>query len=289
MITDAFSRGLKVLTLEQIMAAVDTLNSFVRSPSCASMGYGYTYKHYFYRHIKRHAIRRLNEEGPCSHRRICVWAKCKSCGGTGNWREANSYRGAVKCYTCGGDGNVQLRFIETHVSVGPGYRWHTPAIEWSHITSEDVESGEPPADWKPNTPGKDLTPEQFAVTTVVAETAFPRHCPVHGPSSYQRDAYNDVPESDCSMYPLYIGDTDASRCSLCGDPPTAGAYACCEGHLRWTDHVCAGCKRHFELLAKAGGVGNIYKALHPPKHLLAKPEFSAWVEFQYVNRMPIPF
>lgn len=282
--------GIDADKLARAIAAVDALNSWVRSPSYRD-GYFVSSgpKRAIY-HMKRQALRAAHAVKWCTHRRVGVIALCR-CKGTGKYTPW--YEGAKErdCRYCSGRGRVILYFVETEIRRNgqwwnPLAEWHTPADQFPgdlYTPGENgwYDAGGWPTEtrWQPNQPGRDLTVPQAAELLNLAEGYFTiRPAPRVVCADYATFRVDDF------AYQLHLGDTDPAVCSLCGKPAREGGYGVSRGRVCWRDHACQECEGRFDrsaTLNRATGryeCNSIFDAFPEPAALLADRHVREWVD-----------
>lgn len=161
-------------------AALDRLNSWLRAPQPLFCVMRSRLKPVVY-WVKNAAILGASKVQPIGLRRVKFVARCRVCGGSGiferwHWSEDHEDEGEF-CRTCNATGNVTLKFIES--TIGP-FRWHTPEMHWRgasldvYVPFSADGDYEDAADWKPNTPGKPLTPAEVERDALTVLHAWPK-------------------------------------------------------------------------------------------------------------------
>lgn len=239
--------------------SMDRLNSFMRSSGRGA--YGDSFYHHVYQ-LKDLVVRQADEAGLVTARLVYVDAKCRRCGGTGEWR--GRYE-RDNCWHCGGSGKQRLYFREH--CIGRTLRapdwplenliWHKPMYG---VEPENRRRFVSAGDWKPQAPGKDLTPEEVAeaLNSVEAEIES-KH--------WAADRYH-----------LVIG-RDEGECRFC-DSTTEDreSYIVSRGRLIWGSRACASCRKHYQQLGiDYGNTMLIYSRFPLPKEF-PTPAIGAWCE-----------
>lgn len=254
--------NLPTSTLRSVIAALDRLNSWVRSRE------GQTFKPrravYWW---KRRALEQADAAGLIDDVRfVSTLVSCRTCGGTGVYDDGWSEPGWEEdCRRCGGFGSFRLYFVETRLD---GVRWHTPHGNWPlyrRYPSPRVEDFEEIEGWHPNAEGRALEPWEVAGALNLVEPAFlPEPLPKYftGESAYGHFSF-----------PLYLGETDARRCAFCHAAADGSRSVVVRSRAEWLDHACRRCEERFDRLG-----GGLFARFPFPVYLAGHPEIRAWLE-----------
>lgn len=235
-----------------VVAAVNRLNSFVRTT--ASHRFTNLYSAVY--HIKDRVLTACMEYGLTVRRNIWVKANCRSCHGTGMhlWMSGEQN----PCWYCNG-GKVELFFRETKI----GRSLHQPDwpledITWHSPTGNGIlPTAQLVSDWKPRTPGIELSSDQVAIALNVAE-----------PKWNERGA----------IYRMFLG-AESGPCRFCGGADKdMMMHGVTRGSLGWSANVCGSCQRHHhEIDKRYGYLASVYQHLPFPKQLVT-PAIHEWIE-----------
>lgn len=250
----------KAIPTESLLA-LDRLNSWVRSKSWYPDGCGP--KNWIYA-MKGTALRQAFALGLRADRSVYYMATCRDCGGTGRYVDNTGFA-HDHCWACENTGEVKLRFVESTIPAGKQLIiWHSPFPRSAsgYITEAEV----PVTDWKPNTPGRDMTPAEVCEALLLAEDAFAAGTPKAYMERYigEDDLHND-------QYRLHLGQCANARCSVCHRPVQDGTpYTARAGRILWTELVCTVCRRL---------VPKVYEHFRkvPPVELTSDPAVMAWI------------
>lgn len=242
---------------ESVLMALDVLNGHARAHGCGKRAI-YAYKSL--------AALMMVKAGEMGVRRVEVVANCLTCGGSGLWRDWQSYRGESvvyhePCRKCGRTGKVKLQFAETS---GGGRTWHHPVgqrgfelireglriASWKYPNegpaicvledgTEIPEIWESAGEWLPNQPGKVLEPDRAAEMLCIVE-----HWVLTGERcTGQLGWFRDTALREMKNYSLKLKRLD-EPCWQCGSEPATHHYAGTGrdlGRLDFSRCVCDAC------------------------------------------------
>lgn len=243
------------VSFEQMIAALDRLNSWVRSDAYRDWEDRGPKKAIY--NCKRRAQTYLSSHYNVQSRYLQLMVKCRRCvdGIFIDWN--GQERG--HCWRCSGSGLKRLIFIEQQFD---RYCWHTPVDELTTIPSHVLIEIE--TEWTPNQPGRAFSREQAVVDLNTIETYW------HNAISSEVLAHYHYPPAEF-FYFLFLGKTPL-RCSLCGatDNLKTESYRVRRNLLRWTDHACHHCHDHYaDRLARAVDYeSSIFECFPVPEDLL---------------------
>lgn len=231
------------------ISAMSALNSHVRSNNAR---FDEPLKNHVYS-MKRRAIDLAEMAGLAMFRPISVVVTCSGCHGDGLFRDR------WKCNRCDGTGKAMLYFRETRIGKtlarldwnGADVVWHTPTS--SRESSEFVAV----EDWKPLTPGKELSTDEMLDALEIAEPLFGT-----------RERHAD--------YRISLG-SDHERCAFCRSTESLVSHSVERGRLRWSASACESCRGHWKANEHRYGVNNIYARFQIPVHLLT-PSILRWID-----------
>ena len=259
-----------MIEIPESIWAMDRLNSWLRSPSARRGLYGSPYRAIYF--LKREAIQWADANLACFHSAVKVKAKCRDCSGTGRYVDSYGYEWP-HCRACDNRGSLSLEFVQTIIRGGPV--WHTPWLKFC------VHRGRPhtshfvnvPRDlirwvddeWSVHQLGRDLTPEEVARDLNTIEGFW-----TNRPRPYYTDYGGPF---DDFKYKLYVGTTDPSVCSLCGDRANENyTYGVSRGCIQWSDHACKTCGNLHRNSVK------IFELFSTPKILLRSEHVHQFIE-----------
>lgn len=262
-------------TLTEGIAAVDRLNSWVRSESFRN---GVSNPRDAIYDLKRQAIRAAHADGRCTHRMVRVDATCRDCGGDGRYKPWWADHALDHCRACESTGTARLRFVETTIA-DPPLTWHSPydykfavwplpgVTDWYQARGDEL----PPLaeGWGVNQPGRDLSPAEAARALNMAEAAFPERV-----AGYWRDSGGDEFFCDPFGYKLWVGETPEGACVLCDGPigdHTCG-YIATLGRVCWTAHACAAC----DAIHRGKTIWTMLQHA-VPHDLIRHPDITEWI------------
>lgn len=250
--------------------AMDRLNSWLRSASARRPACGSPYRAIYF--LKREAIQWADTNLDCLHSVVKVKTKCRACGGTGRYVDSYGHEWP-HCRDCSSRGTLALEFVQTIIRGGPV--WHTPWIKFGVYRGPRY-SGyylHPPYrlarwvddEWSVNQAGRNLEPEEVACDLNTIEGFW-----TNRPGAYYTDYGGPF---DDFKYKLYVGETDRSVCSLCGDPSDESySYGVSRGCIQWTDHSCRHCGNLYHNSAK------IFELFPIPKVLIESGHIRRFIE-----------
>ncbi|MEW6735019.1 MAG: hypothetical protein AB1489_27255 [Acidobacteriota bacterium] len=255
--------------LSQAILAVDKLNSWVRSRS---------YKGHYDRGpkdavywLKRCALIAAHKaQLPWSNCLIDVVVKCRDCSGTGRYYHWDWDEEFDHCYRCSNTGQARLTFVETQIDCGNIICWHTPRYKFP-IYGVELANKYEESNWQPNTPGKDLSPDEAAKNLNIAESYFTNRPGIEITRWGQ--------EYDVFNYNLYIGKTDSRRCSLCGAMAEERAYMVRRDRIIWEDYACDKCNQKYR---EKGRSTDIFEVFPVPAYLIEHPDIQDWINRNHV-------
>lgn len=262
---------------QSISAAIDKLNSWVRSSSGRRSISSPTYAVYDW---KLEWIRRAIAAETTQIRAIYLSLTCRDCGGSKRYTDSMGYE-HPHCRKCSSTGMVRLEFLDTCVD---GFRWHTPRERtWSLRLPEDLwKSASLSCDWEPNAKGRDLEPWEVAGCLNVLEKEMPN---VPNGHSTGND-WDGFGWKNHKQYRLYVGQ-QPEACEFCGRFD-AHRFHPCRGSIEWTAFACDACRGMFATAnvwsdiehkyVPSGGNGkSIFDEFKMPMQLLTHPEILKWL------------
>ena len=150
---------------EHDFAAIKRLNSFARCLDKSALGWSdrSTVRKQIY-WLKREAIRDAMTRGLCWLRLIAVKLTCRTCGGTGAfrdyWDESSDIDYGPRCRRCSGKGSVKLEFVE--VNVANRFQFHQPNDHTTPFAAHQDGwlQPHPAGTWRPNKPGHEMPADE---------------------------------------------------------------------------------------------------------------------------------
>jgi hypothetical protein len=154
------------MEFDKIIAAMDRLNSWVRSESYRVYAFGGPRRAIY--HYKSAMIRYgIDSIGGASVRRIVSSVKCRDCGGTGRYTSQYG-REFPTCRACRSTGTASLEFIETKFAVG--VCWHTPMSSWPFCSVNAYSLAAEVDSFRPCQVGKDMAVGEVAADLHAVES-----------------------------------------------------------------------------------------------------------------------